>query len=400
MVLKSRRILIVDDDRTVRQLCCALFRREYELAEAVNGEDALQQARQFRPDLVLLDLVMPGLDGNETCRQLKLAVHDEPPQIIMVSARSSRQEQLRAFKAGADDYVVKPIDPHELTARVRLHFRLRNSLRSARRIRKRLARHHSQIARIAAERLQEVLATQDVAVFTLAKLAESRDYETGEHLYRMRTYSQILAEQLQLDSPYAAVIDDRFLEDLYRSSPLHDIGKVAISDNILLKPGPLTTDEFNTMKAHTAIGAGILDEAVTHSPCGGFLSMAAIIARYHHERYDGTGYPDGLAGHEIPLPARIVALADVYDALTSVRPYKDGYSAAEARRMIECESGHHFDPVIVEAFRQRFSDFARVPKQRAAVWNGSFPWSPLDRKPQAALDMRAALALDAARTGI
>jgi putative two-component system response regulator len=179
----------------------------------------------------------------------------------------------------------------------------------------------------------------------------------------MRAYSQILAEELAREGPYADQISGQFLDDLYRSSPMHDIGKVGIRDEILLKPGRLTPAEFETMQQHSVIGANILDQAVARLRGGGFLAMAALIARFHHERFDGTGYPAGLVGQEIPLPARIVAVADVYDALTSVRPYKPAYPTNEAKSIIRRDSGRHFDPVIVEVFCQRFDDFLRAQEE-------------------------------------
>jgi len=281
----------------------------------------------------------------------------------MVSGKSSREDQQRAFEAGADDYMVKPIDPCEMTSRVRLHFRLHDAMGRVTTIESEMESRNRYIEQMAEEQARELISTQDVAVFTLASLAEARDEGTGQHLVRMRSYSQLLAESLQKEGPYASQIDARFLDDLFRSSPLHDIGKVAISDAILLKPDRLTKEEFETIKQHTTIGANILDQAVFHSRGGGFLSMGALIARFHHEWFDGTGYPAGLAGDEIPLPARIAALADVFDALTSVRPYKSAFSPFEAKRMIEEESGTHFDPLIVQAFRARFDDFLAVHGQ-------------------------------------
>jgi putative two-component system response regulator len=283
----------------------------------------------------------------------------------MVSAMSSSGQQLRAFEVGADDYLVKPFDPQDLRARVRLHFQLRNALASASTIRATITSRDSQLRELAEQHTREVIAVQDTAVFMLAKVAESRDQETGGHLTRMRAYSQILGEQLAREGPYANQISRQFLDDLYRSSPLHDIGKVGIRDAILLKPGRLTPEEFETMQQHTVIGANVLGQAVTRLGGGGFLAMAAIIARFHHERFDGTGYPAGLVGQEIPLPARIVAVADVYDALTSVRPYKPAYPTNEAKAIIQRGSGRHFDPVIVEMFCQRFEDFLRA--QEGAV---------------------------------
>jgi diguanylate cyclase (GGDEF)-like protein len=222
-----------------------------------------------------------------------------------------------------------------------------------------------ELQRIVEARTAGIQTLQDVTVFALAKLADSRDPETGEHLARMRYYSQELAEELSSEGPYSEQIDETFLEQMYRASPLHDIGKVGISDAILLKPDKLTEEEFERMKQHALIGADTLSQAARQSPGGGYLDMAAQIARHHHERFDGSGYPDGLAGEEIPLPARIVALADVFDALTSVRVYKDSYSVDTARRMIEQQSGRHFDPRVVEAFRARYDRFLPVAQRSA-----------------------------------
>ena len=201
---------------------------------------------------------------------------------------------------------------------------------------------------------------RQVVVLALAKLAESRDPETGDHLDRMRTYTDILAMWLSQHGPYTGQIDENFLTDLGRSSPLHDIGKVGIPDEILLKPGPLTPGEFQVMKQHAVIGANALLQVARQSDYGSFLGMAARIARSHHERFNGGGYPDGLCGQEIPLPARIVALADVFDALTSVRVYKGAMSPAAARRFIEDQEGLHFDPAVVEAFRACYDQFLEV----------------------------------------
>jgi putative two-component system response regulator len=244
-----------------------------------------------------------------------------------------------------------------------LHFQLREATTAVSAIRAEIESHNSQLRELAEQHTRDVIAIQDTAVFTLAKVAESRDQETGGHLTRMRAYSQIVGKELAQEGPYADQISEQFLDDLYRSSPMHDIGKVGIRDEILLKPGRLTPEEFETMQQHTVIGANILDQAVARLRGGGFLAMAALIARFHHERFDGTGYPAGLVGQEIPLPARIVAVADVYDALTSVRPYKPAYPTNEAKAIIRRDSGRHFDPVIVEVFCRRFDDFLRAQEE-------------------------------------
>jgi putative two-component system response regulator len=210
------------------------------------------------------------------------------------------------------------------------------------------------------ERTAQIAETRDVAMFILASLAESRDPETGEHLERIRSYCHILAEELRNNSPYAEWIDDKFIGDLYRSSPLHDIGKVGIPDCILLKPGGLTDEEFAIMKQHSIIGADAFRKTIRTVTSADFLEMAADIACYHHERFDGSGYPEGLKGKEIPLSARIVALADVYDALTSSRIYKPAFRPEVAYTMICQERDKHFDPVIVDAFIARYNDFVQI----------------------------------------
>jgi putative two-component system response regulator len=358
---RARRVLIVDDDASLRRLVKAVLARDYALDEASSGEEALEKLSQSDPGIVLLDMVMPGIDGAETCRRIKASRGDT--RVIILSAISSNQDQVHAFEVGADDYLVKPLDAQDVRARVQLHQRFLETTASAAAIRTDIESRNLCLRQLAEERAQDIIAVQDLAVFTLAKVAESRDQETGGHLMRMRGYSQVLGEELAQGGPYAEQVGRQFLDDLYRSSPLHDIGKVGIRDEILLKPGRLTAEEFEVMQQHAVIGANILDQAVTRSQSGGFLAMAALIARFHHERFDGTGYPAGLVGKEIPLAARIVAVADVYDALTSVRPYKPAFPEDEARSTIERGSGRHFDPVIVEAFSRRFADFLRVREE-------------------------------------
>ena len=354
------RILIVDDDPAIRRLLRAVLQRDYTLEEASTGDKALGILPAFAPDLVLLDIAMPGIDGYETCRRLKSVAVNTALQVIMVSAKSSKQEQLQAYEAGAGDYVIKPFDPQDLLARVQLHIQLRDAKARVTAIRTEIESKNSELKRLAEQRAQDIIAVQDVAVFTLAKVAESRDQETAGHLTRIRVYAQTIAEHLAADSPYAKQIDRRFLDDLYRSSPLHDIGKVGIPDDILLKPGRLTREEFATMQRHTVIGADILDQAVEKTNGGGFLAMAALVARFHHERYDGRGYPAALVGQEIPLPARVVALADAYDAITSERPYKPAYSPVRARELIHLDCGRHFDPLVVAAFDASFPAFLTI----------------------------------------
>jgi putative two-component system response regulator len=218
----------------------------------------------------------------------------------------------------------------------------------------------NQLDELVQERTAQIAETRDVAMFVLASLAESRDPETGEHLERIRSYCHILAEELKNNSPYSGQIDSVFIANLYRSSPLHDIGKVGVPDCILLKPGSLTDKEFEVMKQHSIIGAEALSRTIRNTAGADFLKMAADIAHWHHERFDGAGYPDGLKGTQIPLSARIVSLADVYDALTSSRVYKPAFRTEIAYMMICQERGRQFDPVIVDAFVARYGDFLKV----------------------------------------
>jgi len=356
------RILIVDDDEAFRRLVAHVLRDEYTVEQAASGEQALLVLDAIAPDVVLLDIQMTGIDGYETCRRIKTVPAGAQTQVVMVSGHSSRQEQLRAYELGADDYLVKPIDVQELRCRVQLHVRMRDALHNVFSFKQEIASRNDEIKRLAEQRTQDLLHLQDVVVFTLAKVAESRDRDTGDHVLRVRSYCQLLAEELHREGPYCRQIDAQFLEDLQRASPLHDIGKVGIPDEILLKPGRLTRDEFEHMQQHTVIGASILEQAITQSPYAGFLTMAAVVARFHHERFDGFGYPAGLVGTEIPLPARILAVADAYDAITSERPYKSALTPCRAREIIESEGGLHFDPVIVGAFQVRFPDFLQISK--------------------------------------
>ena len=359
----NNRILIVDDCPINLKILKELLRGEYEIASALSGEEGLQKVREFSPELILLDIMMPGLDGYEVCRQIKEGPLGKFTQVILVSGKASTPERLKGYEVGADDYVVKPFDHDELIAKVRIHFRLRQTMTELWAAHQEIQRFNAELESLIQQRTEEVVATRDVAIFGFAKLAESRDPETGEHLDRMRNYSRILAEELSRNGPYVHNINAQFISDIYRSSPLHDIGKVGIPDAILLKPGRLTSEEFEVMKRHAEIGGDALDQAIRQSTSGGFLNMAAMIARHHHERFDGTGYPDGLAGVDIPMPARIVALADVFDALTSPRVYKPAYDAEVARSMIEEQEGKHFDPAVVEAFRARYEDFLEYVEQ-------------------------------------
>jgi len=362
----NHKILIVDDDELNLTILEEILEAEFELIRASNGVAALAKVRDERPALVLLDIMMPEMDGYEACRQIKAGkADDDIPHVILVSAKASTNERVRGYEVGADDYLIKPFDEDELLAKVRVQMRLHDALEQLDEARAALAADNRQLEDVVEQQTQDLTDTRELIVFAMAKLAESRDPETGEHLERMREYCRILAVELSKRGPYTELIDDEFINNIYRSSPLHDIGKVGVPDAILLKPGRLTNNEFEIMKQHAAIGAEALESVVEHGRSGAFLTMAIDIARHHHERWDGSGYPAGLSGKRIPLAARICALADVFDALTSVRVYKSAFTAEVARSMIVTDAGTHFDPAVVEAFEAVFEQFTAVRQGHA-----------------------------------
>lgn len=357
----AKRILIVGKAGRERDSWTQTLIAYYELSAVENSAQCVETFDVFRPHVILLDVGSGATNDYELCQNIKSSPHGQYIQIIVIYSRLPAEGHRVWHEAGADDYLVHPFDQDELLTKVSVHMRLGGALQEASLLNSHMQTYSAELERLVHERTAALEATQDMIVFALARLADSRDQETGEHLDRIRIYSQILARQLSETGPYVESISAEFLEDLYRSSSLHDIGKVGIPDSILLKPDRLTPEEFEKMKTHTVIGAETLEEAVRYTVGASFLKMAADIARHHHERFDGSGYPNGLKGGEIPLSARIVAVADVYDALTSERVYKKAISPVEARQYILEQAGKHFDPAVVTAFMARFDEFAKVP---------------------------------------
>ena len=328
----------------------------FEIDSAFQGQeglemvtDALKKGRPYA--MAFVDVRMPpGWDGIETIQQLWKVQTDLQVVICTAFSDHSWSDVIRKFGKTEQLLILKKpfdiIEVQQLACSLTEKWNLLNNL-------EKMVKH----------RTEQIAQTRDLIVFTLAGLTESRDPETGEHLERMRIYCQILAEELRANSPYSNQIDNKFIENLYRSSPLHDVGKVGIPDKILLKPGALTETEFDIMRQHTTIGAETLEKSCRLADSGGFLEMAVDIAKYHHERFNGTGYMEGLGEYHIPLSARIVALADVYDALTSARVYKEAFRPEVAKLMIEEERGEHFDPEIVDVFLARYEDILKVRKR-------------------------------------
>jgi len=305
------RILAVDDEPTNLQLLRQILQEQYRMLYAKDGARALELAQQERPDLILLDAMMPGMTGYDVCRRLKSLPDTSAIPVIFVTALAQTADELAAFEVGAVDYITKPVSPPVVKARVRTHLSL--------------------------VRMDELRETRLQIVQRLGLAAEYKDNETGLHVIRMSHYARLLG--------IAAGFDEQQAEELLTAAPLHDVGKIGIPDRILQKRGKLDAEEWAIMQTHVAIGANIIGE---HER--GVLAMARRIALGHHEKWDGSGYPAGLAGETIALEARIVAVADVFDALTSVRPYKPAWPVEEALAYLREHSGRHFDPTLVELF--------------------------------------------------
>lgn len=328
------KILIVDDEVvSLTKMDRLLQRLGYETLVARDGAEGWKIWKEERVRIVITDWMMPGIDGLELCSRIKDAEGSRYTYVIMVTQKEDTHDMVTAMDAGADDFITKPYVRAELAVRIR-----------------------------AGERVLS-LESRDVVIFSLAKLAESRDPETGNHLERIRFYSKELAEAIGRSGSSTQEIDRLFIDNIFLTSPLHDIGKVGIPDAILLKPGKFNNEEFEIMKTHSRIGFETINEAYKKYPKADYLKMSAEIALSHHEKFNGTGYPDGLAGNDIPLAARIVALSDVYDALVNKRVYKDGFTHDMAKSIIIKDKGTHFDPMAVDAFLSREERFIEIFKQ-------------------------------------
>jgi putative two-component system response regulator len=342
---QSKKILIADDQlfniRVLEDLCKDLG---HDTAKARNGREVVELARSERPDCILMDVIMPEMDGLEATRQLKNDKDTAHIPVIIITALDSRKDRLAGIAIGADDFLTKPIDKEELA------LRLRNNLRN-KEFQDFLAEHKQLLEMQVAERTKWLREGYVDTIHRLVLASEFKDKHTGAHINRIGHYARELAEACNLGSAFA--------ESIFYASPMHDVGKVAIPDSIQQKPGTLTASEWQIMKTHTTIGAKILEGS--HSP---YLQMAVDIAKHHHERWDGTGYPNGLKGEEIPLTARIMNICDQYDALRSERPYKQAFTHEKSCKIIlegsDRTSPEHFDPELLEIFRKCLGRFAEI----------------------------------------
>ena len=348
-------VLVVDDTPENLTLMGALLRDHFMVKVANNGEKALKIAMSDTPpDLVLLDIMMPGLDGYEVCRRLKATAATRDIPVIFLTARSDPDDERMGLALGAVDYITKPISPPILLARVNTHLALKATADF-------LRDKSAYLEREVALRTLEVQAIQDVTIMAMTSLAETRDNETGNHIRCIQLYVKALAERLRNHPRFEAVLNERMIELLYKSAPLHDIGKIGIPDSILLKPGKLTVEEFEVMKTHTTLGRKAIEDAERRLGMRvAFLSVSKEIAYSHQEKWDGSGYPQGLAGDQIPVSARLMAVADVYDALINKRVYKAAFSHDQTCSTIVKGKGTHFDPDMVDAFVSIAEDFRSI----------------------------------------
>lgn len=348
-----KKILVVDDNETnLKILSLILKNAEYEPICVRNPMQVCDSVIELKPALILLDINMPGMDGMELCFRLKENPRTATTPVIFVSALSDADTIVKGFSLGAVDYITKPYRTEEVKARIATHIKICD-------LKEELERSNQILGKKVEEQVQLITDMQMETIFSLAKLAQSRDDDTGKHLERVQRYCYLLANQLKY-TIYKDDITEDFIQNLVNACTLHDIGKVGISDLILLKPGKFTDEEYEIMKTHTIIGAETLEEVDKKFGNNAFINMGKVIARSHHERWDGLGYPDKLKREQIPLPARIMAIADVYDALSTKRIYKDPYSQEKCVEIIKEGSGTQFDPIIVEAFLQITDAFYNV----------------------------------------
>jgi putative two-component system response regulator len=347
-------IMVVDDiPANLILLQEMLQAKDYRVLAFPDGKKALDAAAKSRPDLILLDINMPEMNGFEVCERLKADEALKEIPVLFISALSEIEHKIKAFTVGGVDYVTKPFQFEEVHARVATHLRLK-------RLQLELKKHNLHLEELVTEKVREISDSQLATIHAVSKLAESRDDDTGHHIERTQAFTRALAEKMRENPRYAGCINDTFVENIFQASPLHDIGKVGIFDNILLKPGKLTAEEFEIMKTHAMIGANTLQAARNKYPRNAFINMGIAIARSHHEKWDGSGYPDGLVGEDIPLSARIMAVSDVYDALRSKRPYKPAFTHEKSCEIILENAGRHFDSAVIEAFTVLEAEFAEI----------------------------------------
>jgi len=344
-------VMVVDDTEANIDILVNTLGDRYDVRVAMDGQTALEDIIEDLPDLILLDIMMPGMDGYEVCQKLKANKATQNIPVIFLTAMTEEKDEAKGLALGAVDYVTKPFSPDLVKARVKNQLVLKQ--------------HRDHLEELVQERTRELALTQEVTIYSLASLAETRDPETGGHILRTQRYVRVLAEKLKLNPRFQTFLDDQTIDLLFKSAPLHDIGKVGVLDYILLKPDKLTDGEFEEMKKHTTYGRDALRVAELKLGDNSFMRYAREIACTHQEKWDGSGYPEGLKGEEIPISGRLMAVADVYDALISKRVYKPPFSHQKAVAIIREGKGRHFDPDMVDAFVAVENDFRRIAMEFA-----------------------------------
>ncbi|MBF0383659.1 MAG: response regulator [Magnetococcales bacterium] len=337
------RIFVVDDTPSNIDVLMETLSSRYDISVALDGETALEDIPETNPDLILLDVMMPGLDGYTVCKRLKEDPNTAEIPVIFITAKQEVTDETTGFAVGAVDYITKPFSPAVVQSRVNTHLQLVKA-------KKELAEQNQILDRKVRERTQELVETRLQIIQRLGRAAEYKDNETGLHVIRMSHYSRILALAAGFSTDKAEII--------LQAAPMHDIGKIGIPDRILLKPGSLDNEEWSVMRKHPGIGAGIIGVHEAE-----VLKVAKIVALTHHEKWDGSGYPRGLKGEAIPIEGRIIAIADVFDALTTARPYKDAWSVEKTVEVMKQDSGTHFDPNLTPLFFDRLDSILEIKEK-------------------------------------
>jgi putative two-component system response regulator len=350
------RLLVVDDTQSNLEVLLGILSEDYDVRVALDGDKALRLMGRIKPHLILLDVMMPVMDGYEVCRRIRQMDDMRDVPILFLTACTDDESETVGLSLGAVDYIIKPFNPEVIKFRIRnqLEFKQQRDL---------LKRHRDQLAELVDERTHELRRTLHVMLASLGALAEYRDNETGGHIRRTQHLVRLLAQSLARKDDWADVLTESMVDHLTTAAPLHDIGKVGIRDHILRKPGRLTEEEAEEMRRHTRLGYEVLKSATAELNNDPLVEVAAELARSHHEKWDGSGYPEGLKGNEIPLGGRLMAVADVYDALVSDRVYKSAMPHGEAVSIITAGRGTHFDPVIVDVFMELESTLPDLYRQ-------------------------------------
>jgi len=359
-----KKIIFVDDQISNLMIGRNVLSSEYDVFTVPSAEKMFKLLEKVEPDLILLDVEMPDMDGYETIKKLKSAPETSQIPVIFLTARNDAGSELEGLSLGAIDYISKPFSPPLLLKRIDVHLLVEEQKKQLEKQKQELQNYNDNLEVMVKEKTKTIMELQNAVLETVAELVESRDDVTGGHIERTQSYLKILFEGLREQGLYSDETKDWDVNLLVQSAQLHDVGKISISDTILNKPGKLTPEEFNQMKLHTTFGGEIIDRIQTRSTERSFLQFTKTLAMTHHEKWDGSGYPYGLKGYDIPLEGRLMAIVDVYDALVSERPYKKAFTHEEAVKIIKDASGTQFEPALVDLFLTESENFRRTAQKQ------------------------------------